>query len=448
MGLLRKAYAAAFRADKGPTDDFWYQPLGMVSASGMPVTAETAMKLSAVWRCVAILSGSVAMLPLPIYAKRADGGKEIQRRHPLYDVLHDRPNRWQTSYEWREMMQQHVLLRGNAYSEIVPGPRGFVDQLIPLHPDSVTPEQQPDTTIRYKVRRPNGQVDVLHEDEVFHLRSLSDDGVCGLAVLDCARESLGLSLAQEQYGARFFSQSSTPPGVLLSPKGKLTDEVRKHLSESWMAATAGPHNAHRWPVLEDGFDLKQLSVGLTADQAQLIEAREFTITDIARWFGVPPHMIGETTKETSWGSGIEQMSIGYVTYTLLPWLKRWEQRIAHSLILDTRRYFCEFSVDALLRGTTRERYEAYQIAAGGNAPWMSRNEIRQLENLNPLPDLDEMLTPLNMGGAAEQPPAGAASPGEPAPAPAGDEPDEREATARELAAWLAEHRNGALTGGH
>lgn len=443
MGLLaRWVRSSGIRAEaRPPHDDFWYQPAGgALTGAGIRVTPETALKLSAVWRCIAIISGSVAMLPLPIYRRLPAGGKDLQRQHPLYDVLHDRPNRWQTAYEWRELTQQHVLLRGNAYSRIIAGARGYVDQLIPIHPDAVTPEQQPDTTIKYRIQTQGG-VQTLYEDEVFHLRGLSDDGVRGLAVLDHARESLGLGLAQEQYGARFFSQSEVPP-IVLKSAGPLKDETRNAIKESWTAATAPLGRKFRAALLEGGIDAQVLNVGLTAEQAQLIESREFTITDIARWFGVPPHLIGETTKETSWGSGIEQMGIGYVIYTLLPWLKRWEQRIAHSLILDTRTYFAEFTVDGLLRGDAKSRAEALNTLR--NAGVINADEWRAMENMNPIPNGDGQAfwRPANMLVVGAEPVA-------PDPAPAPPAPDDSARNPGDaLAAVLYERRNGALAGGH
>lgn len=385
MSIVRRLLAGPARADtsRGPADDYWYTPLGLATAAGVRVTADTALKLSAVWRCTQILCGAVAMLPLNVYQRRSDGGKDKSTSHPLWDVLHRQPNRWQTSHEWRALMQHHLLMRGNGYNRIVPGPRGAVDQLVPLHPDAVTPEQQDNGDIKYRVRMGDGSTQTLFPDEVFHLRGLSDNGVVGMGVLDSARETLGIGLAQEQFAARFFSQSAKP-GVVLKHPGQLTDQALAHLKESWMAAQGGIGNAHKPAILEEGLDLKELSVGLTAEQAQLIESREFTISDIARWFGIPPHMIGETTKETSWGTGIESMSIGFVIYTLLPWLSAWEQRIEHHLILAPNLYFVEFVVDGLLRGDAKSRAEAFQVMRQNGV--ISANEWRAMENLNPIAD--------------------------------------------------------------
>jgi HK97 family phage portal protein len=439
LSIIRRLLAGPARADtvKPPTDDFWFTSLGLASAAGVRVSADTAMKLSAVWRCNQILCGAVAMLPLNVYQRRSDGGKDKATSHPLWDVLHRRPNRWQTSHEWRALMQHHLLMRGNGYSRIVPGPRGAVDQLVPLHPDAVTVEQTDTGDLRYRVRQRDGQTSVLLADEVLHLRALSNDGVTGMGVLDHARETLGIGLAQEQFAGRYFSQSAKP-GLVLKHPGQLSDQALDHLKSSWMEAQGGVGNAHKPAILEEGLDLKELSVGLTAEQAQLIESREFTISDIARWFGIPPHMIGETTKETSWGTGIESMSIGFVIYTLLPWLSAWEQRIEQDLILAPNLYFVEFVVDGLLRGDAKSRAEAFQVMRQNGV--ISANEWRAMENLNPITDGsgDVYWRPANFVDASAPPVVPAAT----APAPRG----QREA----LVESYTISRNGvtAGAGGH
>lgn len=447
MGVVSRLMRGAIRAHTPDAwDDSWYGlRTGGSSQTGVYVSASTAMKLSAVWRCVSIISGSVAMLPLKVYERRADGGADVAPAHPLYDLMYSAPNRWQTSYEWRRMSQQHLLLRGNAYSQIVSGRRGPVDQLIPLHPDAVTPEQQPDMSIKYRVRfKDKGAPQTLFQDEIFHLIGLTDDGVKGMAVLDHARESIGLGLAQESYGARFFSQSSTPPGVLLA-KGRLKPEAANHIRDSWMAATAGSANQHKWPVLEEGFDLKQLSVGLTADQAQLIESREFSVSDIARWFGVPNHMVGETTKETSWGTGIEQMSMGFVRWGLMDWLTMWEHRIGFSLIVNPARFYAKFTVNALERGDLKTRSEALQVLRQNGI--ITANEWRALEDMNPVdgPEGDALLWPVNFAPADANPPAPVAPATFGAPAAV---PDEEDDEVEDMAALLKQpvYVNGASTG--
>jgi len=234
-----------------PGDDYWYTPFVAASFSGARVTADTALACSAVFASVRAISEDVASLPLFIYQRRADGGKNRAPFHPLYDLLHDQPNRWQTAFEFREMAQGHVLLRGNFFAQIVPGPRGAVDQLVPLHPDRVKVEVTDAGDIRYRVRRKDGSEYVLLDDEVFHLRGLSSDGILGLSVIALARESIGMTLAAEGYGGRFFNHGASPSGVL-STDQKLTPEAAERMAQDWQNKHAGVDNAHKVAVLEQG----------------------------------------------------------------------------------------------------------------------------------------------------------------------------------------------------
>lgn len=383
-------------------DDYWYMPVTSETQAGVKVDASTAMKISTVYACVKVLAETLASLPLIVYERLPDGGKKRAMNHPLYDPLHNQPNRWQTSFEWREMKMGHVLLRGNCYSQIIPGPRGFADQLAPLHPAYMEKvERLPTGELRYTYQEPNGPSRIFNGGEIFHVPGLSDNGLGGLSVIALARESMGAAIAAEGYGARFFSQDARPGGVLQHP-GKLTKEAHDRISESWKKAHSGLPGAHQAALLEEGMQWKQ--VGMTSEDAQFLETREFQVEDIARWFRVPLHMIGSTSKVTSWGTGIEQLSLGFVIYSLLPWLRRWEQRISSSLILAPRRYFVEFLVDGLLRGDLKTRYEAYGTAI--NWGWLSPNDVRRLENMNPREGGEEYLRPTNMmpsQAAAENP---------------------------------------------
>jgi len=387
---------ALFRAGPPADHDFWYQPVGYgaTSAAGVRVDPDTALKLSAVWACVRIISESIATLPLMVYERGRGGSKQVADQHPIYDLLHDQPNRTQTALEWRQQMTAHALLRGNAYSRLIPGPRGFADQIVPLHPDLVTPPDVP--TDPYRYRAPGGRDEQIPSGEMFHLRGLTLAGSRGVSVVEYARESMGIGMAAEQYAGRVFSQDGRPRGTLEHP-GKLSKEAQAFLKESWQEAYSGLGNAHKVAVLQEGMKFSAISV--SPDDAQMLASREFSVEDICRWFGVPPHMVGSTAKVTSWGSGIEQLSIGYVTYTLLPWLRRWEQTIRRDLIIDKRRFFAEHTVSGLLRGDQKTRFEAYAI--GRQNGWLSANDIRRLENMNPIPDGDVYLQPLNMAPAGQ-----------------------------------------------
>lgn len=392
--LARSLFQAAGPA---PHDDYWYRPVGSVSLTGVRVDADTALKLSAVWACVNLISESVASLPLPIYRYRADGGKERAADHVLYETLQHQPNYWQTAQGWRQQMTIHALLRGAGYSRLVPGPRGRNTWLEPLNPDWLTVPKGPiDQYSTYLYREPGKPEQAINQGDVFRLDGLSLDGVTPCSVLTYARESVGLGLASEQYAARVYSQDARPRGVLEHP-GKLSKEAAGRLADSWQEAYAGLGNAHKVAVLEEG--LKFSAISVSPEDAQMLGSREFSIEDVARWFRVPPHMIGSTAKVTSWGSGIEQLSLGFVQFTLLPWLRRWEQSIQRDLIYQKDRFFAEHVVDGLIRGDIKTRTAAY--VAGRANGWLSANDIRRMENMNPIPGGDEYLRPLNMAPSGQ-----------------------------------------------
>lgn len=370
----------------------WYPSVssGQQAASGVRVTADSALTVSAVYGCVKVLAETLASVPLIMYRRRPDGGKERAEHHPLYALLHDAPNGWQTSFEWREQLMEHLLLRGNAYCQIVEGPRGPVDQLIPIHPDRVKVEQLTGGRLRYRVTPAKGKAETLTQEQVFHLRGLSSDGISGLSVITLARETVGLAIALEEFGARLFSQGARPGGVLETPN-KLSKESSERLSASWHAAHSGLSKAHKVAVLEEGLTFKPLSIA--PEDAQFLESRRFSIAEIARWFRVPLHLLGELESGASYAS-VEMLGQEFVIYTMLAWFRRWEQVISKSLIAAPQTYFAEFLVDGLMRGNMKDRYEAYNTAIQGG--WMVRNEARERENFNKLDGLDAPLEPLNM----------------------------------------------------
>ena len=403
---------ASMSTGLNPLDDRYFNTAwpSIPTAAGVPVGPETALKISTVYACDRLLSETIASLPAAVFQRMADGGRQRATNHPLYDVLMQQPNANQTAFEFFDFMTHCAVMRGNGYARIKAGPRGFADQLKPIHPDWVTPERLDDDTLRYKIRKPDGTSEILNGADVFHLKGMSADGVTGTSVVNYARESFGLSLGAEQSGARLFSNNSEPGGVLRSPK-KLSDEAAKRLKSEWEAMHSGP-NQHRVAVLEEGLEWQ--SVAISHKDAQFLETREFQAEDACRWFRVPPHMVGLTSKATSWGSGIEQMGLGFVTYTLMPWLVRWQQAITRDLILAPQIYFVEFLIEALLRGDLKSRYDAYAIAR--NWGWMSPDDVRQREGENPLPNgqgtgyLQPMTsvplgTPAAPAGAASTPPS-------------------------------------------
>ncbi len=389
------------------TNPAWWSG-GGEAISGVSVDPDTALKISTVFACVSLISETIASLPLVMYRYlNNEAGRERARTHPLYSVLHDQPNENQTAFEFIQMMQTHALLRGSGYAEIKSGSRGFADQLIPLRPDQVQKEKILSTgRVRYKVTNDDNSVRILTADQMFEVGGLSLDGWNTLSVVDYARNSFGLSLAAENYGSRFF-RNDTRPGGVLQTEGRLSNDAAKRLKASWESSHSGG-NQHRVAILEEG--LKWQPVSITPEEAQFLQTREFSAEEIAgRWFRVPPHMVGLTSKTTSWGTGIEEMNIGFLTYTLRPWLTRWVQAIKRDLILAPQTYFADFVVEDLLKGDIASRYSAY--ATGRQWGWLSTNEIRQYENLNPVPGGDAYLTPMNMTTAeVDQPPVKALIP--------------------------------------
>lgn len=408
MGLIGRMLAGYDATAAPPAwDDYWYRPVGAgaLSAAGLPVTQETALRISTVWACATLISEAIGSLPLITYRRLPDGGKERATGHPLYEVLHDRPNATQTAPEFISLLQMWALMRGNGYARIRQGPRGPADHLDALTPDQCWPELTTDGTLRYQVRDAvTGRQSPVNADEIFHLRGPSLDGYSGLSTVAYARTSLGLASAAEEFGARFFGQGASPRGIL-STEGVLKEGIANRAREQWQELYAGLGNAHKVAVLEGG--LKYSPITMPLEDAQFLETRAFEVEDIARWYRVPLPLIGHMEKQTSWGSGIEQLGLMFLTYCILPWLKRWEAAIRGKLILAPQLYFAEFLVNALLRGDTKSRYEAYAI--GRQWGWESVNSILEMENRNPVEGGDVRLQPLNMqplGTPAPQQPAG------------------------------------------
>jgi len=403
MGILETLLQPARPQAVNPLDDKYYTSWSATSgyaSSGAYVNAETALTSSTVWACTRLIAECIAMMPILVYRRLTNGGKERSPGHPLYYLLHDSPNELQTAFQWKRTMMVHALLYGGGYSLINAGARGPVDQLPMVHPDNIRTESLPGGGVRYMVCGDDGVERPVNAEDVFHLPGLSLDGVNGLSLVQYARESIGLALSAEGYSSRFYSQDAQPGGVLQHPN-TLSKEAAERVKQSWEAAHAGAANWHRVAVLEEGLEWKQ--VGMTHADAELIAQLDWSAADIARFFNVPLHMVQLMTKTTSWGSGIEEMGIEFVVFTLMPWIKNWEQLISKRLILAPQAYFAEFLVDSLMRGKMADRYSAYN--SGRNGGWLSVNEIRSFENMNPIPGGDEYLRPLNMAPASTLEPA-------------------------------------------
>lgn len=356
------------------------------TTSGKPVNERTAMQMTAVYSCVRILSEAVAGLPLHLYRYTEGGGKEKALTHPLYRLLHDEPNPEMTSFNFRETLMGHLLLYGNAYAQIIRNARGEVVGLYPLMPNKMTVDRDSAGRLYYLYTRgfddspvdtETGQV-YLPPDQVLHIPGLGYDGIVGYSPLAMAKNAVGLAIATEEYGAKFFANGAAPGGVLEHP-GTIKDPQR--VKDSWNAAYQGSGNAHRIAVLEEG--MKYQPIGISPEQAQFLETRKFQINEIARIYRVPPHMVGDLEKSSF--SNIEQQSLEFVKYTLDPWICRWEQSLKRRLFTEEEKqeYFVKFNVDGLLRGDYQSRMNGYAVARQNG--WMSTNDIRELENLDRIP---------------------------------------------------------------
>ncbi|MBK3333547.1 phage portal protein [Burkholderia pseudomallei] len=419
--FLRIRADAEDSGDRSPWGDYWFSP---VPFKGNPysVTSDSALRLTAVYACVRVLAESVSMLPFVLYTESADGAKKPNKSHWLYKLLAVRPNDFQNPLEFRETMQAHCALRGNAFARMISNASGEVTDLIPMHPDRVTIEMLVDNARgvnwRYSYRNPDGTETKLGRGEVFHLRGLSGDGVIGYNPIQAAREAVSTGLAAQDYGRRYFENDATPGGWIEYPGQFKDDDQKRRFREQFQATQTGRHR-HKTAVLELGMKYHQISV--TNDDAQFIETRKFSVSEIARLFRIPPHLIGDLDKATF--SNIEQQSIEFVNFTLMPWLVRWEEAIRYTFLELEDELNCEFQVTALLRGDAAARATYYHngILDG----WMVRNEARKAEGMNPLEGLDEPLRPLNMveESEAEEDGAGKPEPGSPPipPKPGQDE---------------------------
>lgn len=365
---------------------------GSRTASGAGVTPDSAMRVATVYACVRIISGAVATLPLHVKRRVDERTREDASDTPIWTVLRKRPNRWQTPSQFRRMLQAHLLLRGNAYAMIVRS-RGMVQELIPLHPDRVEVSQADDLALDYIYTRPDGRRIRLSQAEVFHLVGLTLDGVHGVSAISYARETIGLSLAMEDHGATTFRNGARVSGVLKHPN-KLGPEAVAHLKAGLEEFRAGGEQEGKNLILEEGMDYARIA--MTAEDAQWIESRKFSRTDIAMFFGVPPHMIGDTEKSTSWGTGIEQQSIGFVAWTLEDHLTMWEEAINRDLIGAEDDLYARFNRAALVKGDIKARWEAY--VKGLQWGVYSPNEIRALEDQNPRDGGDVFYPPPNTAG--------------------------------------------------
>jgi HK97 family phage portal protein len=366
-------------------DISWWAP----SFAGQVVTKETAMRVSAVYACVRLIAGSIASLPLPVYARTPEGRKRLDE-DPLFWILNEEPTaRFTASTMW-EFVVKSVLLRGDGFVYIVRDRAGRVVELVPIDPDNVVVERK-ENRLAYYVQEGDTRRG-YDQDDMLHFPGFGFNGIRSMSVIQwAAKQSIGIAMAAEEHSARFFSNGMSP-SYSIKTAGKMTEEQIKRLRDQIAEKQSGTANAHKPLVLTEGLDIANLS--MSAIDGQLMEARKFQVIDIARAFGVPPFMIGEAEKTSSWGTGIEQMTLGYVKFTLSPYLTRWEQELNRK-IFRTVKKFVSFDLSGLLRGDDKARADYLRQAVGGSQGpgWMTLNEARHDEFMLPMPGGDDLYDP-------------------------------------------------------
>ena len=383
MGILGKLFKPRDRPQNKTVGSSFTFFMGG-SSSGKSVTERSAMQMTAVYSCVRILAEAVAGLPLHFY-KQTEEGKTKAIDHNLYRLLHDEPNPEMSSFVFRETLMTHLLLWGNAYAQIIRNGKGEIVALYPLMPNKMKVDRDSEGQIYYTYTRSNdeaptmeGTTVYLQKENVLHIPGLGFDGLVGYSPIAMAKNAIGLAIATEEYGAKFFANGAAPSGVLEHP-GTIKDPAR--VREAWQSQFGGSGNSGKVAVLEEG--MKYTPISISPDQAQFLETRKFQINEIARIFRVPPHMVGDLEKSSF--SNIEQQSLEFVKYTLDPWIVRWEQSLARSLLSDDEKksYYFKFNLEGLLRGDYVSRTSGYATARQNG--WMSANDIRELENMDRIP---------------------------------------------------------------
>lgn len=397
MSLLSRWFGASeggAAVGRDPASDYWFQP---VTADGQVlVNAQTVTQIPEVYDCLQVIAQTIAALPLITYKRETDGGKTRADRHPIADLLHHRPSLDATAYEFRHQMTWDLCLHRNAFAEIREGRRGPIDQLIRIDPLTVWVIKTSDGGHVYEVREEGGRRRRLDREQVFHLKAppLESDNILGRSLIADGRTTFARALALQDYATRFFENDATPGGVVEVPGKFSTVEQAQEFKRKWQNQFTG-RNRHKVGVLDGGSKYQKIDV--QNDKAQFIETYREVSLQLLRLWRMPPHKVGILDKATF--SNIEQQSLEFVTDTLLPWLVAWEQGIRRDLIVRDDLFVAEHNVEGLLRGDIKSRYEAYRI--GREWGWLSADEVRARENMNPLgPGAgDTYLQPLNMAPA-------------------------------------------------
>jgi HK97 family phage portal protein len=359
---------------------------GGETSSGETVSVNTALQLEVVWACVRLVAGTVATLPVQTFRRDSEGRGTLARDHPLYTLLHDLPNSDMTSVVFWEAICACLLLWGNAYARIYRAFGGRISAIVPLQPDRITARRMTDGTLLYHYSHAGVEFDV-EEADMMHIKGFSTDGIVGLSPVSQARETIGLAQAAEKAASSMFRNGMRAPFAFVLPS--YLDEVRrKRFEDEWLPKYTGAINSGKTPFLEGGWEIKQ--IGMNPADVQLLATRNFSIEQICRWFGVQPVMIGHMEKSTAWGSGLEQMNLWFLTYTLRPILKAIEQEVSRSLLTPVERIsiYTEFNVDGLLRADSAGRAALLKVLADSGV--RTRNELRALDNFPPLPGGDDL----------------------------------------------------------
>ena len=379
---MKNPFSGLFRARDKPVNSVSAAPTFFfgTSGSGKSVTASTAIQVSTVYACVRVIAETVASLPFHVY-EHTDAGSTKALEHPLYRLLHDEPNPEMTSFVLREVMLTHLLLWGNSYCQIIRSGRNHILGLYPLLPDHMEVDRDSKGALTYTYTTSDGKTVRLDPEDVLHIPGLGFDGIMGYSPISLEKSAVGLAIATEEFGSKFFANGARPSGILTHPN---TVKDPKALRESWNSAYGGSANANRVAILEEGMHYEAISI--PNNDAQFLETRKFQVSEICRIFRVPPHLVGDLEHATF--SNIEHQSISFAVHTIRPWLSRIEQSIDRALFSEQEkgRFYVQFNLDGLMRGDYKSRMEGYAIARQNG--WMSANDIRELENLNPLSDAD------------------------------------------------------------
>ncbi|HEU4709832.1 MAG TPA: phage portal protein [Methylophilaceae bacterium] len=366
------------------TGDLYKELLQQASAkSGVAVNWKTALQCSVAFACARAIAEGIAQVPFKLFLERANGvGKDPAKKHPLYDLIANKPNDWQTSFELREMIGLHLSFRGGSFIYKVRGLRGQIVELLPFEPQMVRTVRD-GWDLSYEVHA-DGKIIKVAKDDMWHLRGISWDGVNGLDVIRLAREAIGLALAMEEHSARMFSNGAKPGGALIT-EATLKEDQAKLLKQIWEEQYAGANNHYKTAVLFGG--LKWEPFAMTGVDAQHLEQRRLAVEEICRYFRVMPIMVGHADKSATYASA-EQMFLAHVVHTMMPWYARIENSADVNLLTQEERlggYYTKFIVQALLRGASKDRADFYAkaLGAGGTQPFMTVDEIRGLEDLNP-----------------------------------------------------------------